>query len=487
MDIVKNSPASGERFEAPRGEQRRVESIPSLAQLQTLFEDAKVSSQQVEAQVSEEAFYVSSGPSVDLPSLDQLSRLKTESEAAEKEPAIPQIRTASPGAKKREQIARVIGQNKKKTPMPVVKVPKAKPAHNADAPLNPLRDSSFDPLSEPLPSLGQLRSYLSEAESSGAENRTEAVRAVSGRTAPRDAENRTMPTLEQLRLLRDEVEAQTQNKWQEIMQGERSPSGARPAAQEAAGMPRQLPTVEQMKRLFFMESENDDAACEPQMHEMRRTAQTQDFTAPAPANSEQRGFNAYKNERGDISFQACCADIRRQSQRQEAADEAAYDRAASQRPASPARSAARDLPTLEQLRSLSEEENEYGDSAFQSRIREIRRSAAAVEQNASIPEEEEFSPMPGKEPQPYKVHYIPYEDFEEPVSQTPQRENAEAKRRPDYTASSEPPEAEKVDPSELETHNENSSFFAERKSRKQKRKAGTARFPYWISSLLQTS
>ena len=163
-----------------------------------------------------------------------------------------------------------------------------------------------------------------------------------------------LPTLSQLSLLREEAQADS------MLSGLRTE--AQTVSRAPAARPADLPSVEALREL------RSDAVREP--------AQRRAEAPPAPQEAEKPAFrrNTSAESRLDI------------------------------------------LPTLEQLKAQLEEENLYGNLAFQDSVRQIKQvltePAPAAEQKASAQKTQAERPAPQRSADsPQKVGYISYEEF----------------------------------------------------------------------------
>lgn len=369
----------------------RFASLPSVSQLKNLIDEESAAAMSVPqakpVPQAEEAYRVSS-PAADLPTLEQLTRLKTEAEA-DFEPAYPNpapaVRRSAPSfSQKREKSAR--------------------PANTASRAAMPVKKTVKPKRVEPIAETAPVRSPAPARRS---------VPAVE------------LPTLDQL---------------QSILSGAYEPSAQADAFEENS-----RPAAAPAKGLKYR-------------------------PAPQPVSVN----DARVPERAGGSLPKSGMRM--------------PERSASAVPAAPkpyANGDKKEIPSLEQLRSLLAMEQEYGDFSFQERVREIRQGR----EKPVLPEEPAIVRRPA-EPAEGKVRYIPYETFEENAAGSENEEKAASRKKPEQSSPAVVPEPEQVEPAELKANDEEKgkkSFFVERKPRKEKRKTGTARLPYWLSSLLRSS
>ena len=374
----------------------RFASLPSVAQLKNLIDEERVtetSARQEKPVPKAEEAYRGHSPAADLPTLEQLARLKTEAVAEpEAEPderaAAARRRAASP-AQKKEVPARppIPALREKKAAMPVKKTAKPKPVEPKTA----------EPKERP------------------------AVRTPARRSVP----SVELPTLDQL---------------QSILAG----------ADEAPAAPRVAVKAERSSAAPAKGLKVRPAAVRPveedRVPDRVKAASPKNGAKPAPLRNAEP---------------------------------------ASETPQPPTAAGKREIPTVEQLRSLLAMEQEYGDFSFQERVREIRQGREKPE----LPEEKQ-APRRAAENGSGRVHYIPYESFDENEAAPGAQENEESAKKADAAPRQGVPEPEQVEAAELKANDEKKEkkpFFAERKPRKEKRKTGTAGLPYWLSSLLRNS
>ncbi len=369
----------------------RFASLPSVSQLKNLIDEESAAAMSVPqakpVPQAEEAYRVSS-PAADLPTLEQLTRLKTEAEA-DFEPAYPNpapaVRRSAPSfSQKREKSAR--------------------PANTASRAAMPVKKTVKPKRVEPIAETAPVRTPAPARRS---------VPAVE------------LPTLDQLQSI-------LSGAYEPSAQADAFAGNSRPAAAPAKGMkhrPAAQPVSVNDARV------SDRAGSSLPKGGMRMPERS----VPAAPAAAKPYVNGDKKE----------------------------------------------IPSLEQLRSLLAMEQEYGDFSFQERVREIRQGR----EKPVLPEEPAVVRRPA-EPAEGKVRYIPYETFEENAADSPDEEKAASRKKPEQSSPAVVPEPEQVEPAELKANEEEKGkkpFFVERKPRKEKRKTGAAGLPYWLSSLLRSS
>ena len=376
--------------QAPGSKTGRLASLPSVAQLKNLIDEesaAETCARQTKPVPKEEEAYGRFSPAVDLPTLEQLTRLKTEREAeADIElyrPAAASRRSASAYGRKKEPAPRPVyaAAREKKAPLPVKKTAKPKPAEPGYAPVERAPARRSVPAVE-LPTLDQLQAILAGAEEAPA--------------APRGA-----------------------------ARYDRAPSAPAKSVKVRPAVPRAVEVDRAPERVRTVSPKTDTRPFTARFDE-------DDYEIPQPQTVGKK-----------------------------------------------------EIPTVEQLRSLLAMEQEYGDFSFQERVREIRQGREKPE----FPEEKP-APRRAAENASGRVHYIPYESFDENEAAPGAQESEEPAKKAEAAPAQGVPEPEQVEAAELKANDEKKEkkpFFAERKPRKEKRKTGTAGLPYWLNSLLRSS
>lgn len=148
-----------------------------------------------------------------------------------------------------------------------------------------------------------------------------------------------------------------------------------------------------------------------------------------------------------------------------------------------------DLPTLEQLKAMQVTEAAFGDVMFQERLRELRRGADVQQKDAPAASEEASTAEPQTAAPRNRVHYIPYEDFEDfSTDPAPVEEKAKMPQKSKEAPQAMIPEPEWIESFASKKKGDSELFFVKRKPRKEKRiNNGTTRLPYLISSLRRIS
>ena len=342
------------------------ESLPSLSQLRLLYEEAVQEEtapspeEEPAAEPGENApAFAASALRADIPTLSQLTALRSESaqqqerrQAAVAYEYARRAKAAEQPAPRNAAVSAVTPRQKK----PAARYVRAVPAKREAVPQDePLRRA----VSRPAPAESRP-AYVPEVRPAPAEEPRPALSAMD------------LPTLTQLSFLREEARAdvsQDRLDTQDRLNTEELAPSA-PAAPHSADCLPSLADLREMRSAVLREQ-----------GALRQSAAAKE---PSPARAPEP--------------------IRRPAPREtEAPDESRSE---------PMKSRLEMLPTLAQLKAQLEEENLYGNLAFQDSVRQIKQVLTEdppQPEEAKKPEQPAAAPKPTNGPQ--KVGYISYEDF----------------------------------------------------------------------------
>ena len=447
MDISGFSSLSvGTTENSPR-QRNTAESLPSLSQLRMLYEEAL--EEDLSPAPEPEAFDEPDEPEpfdgpalmADIPSLAQLTALRSESaRALERRPSSPVAvppRGRAPERPVRRQGASPVVPRQKTAARYVRAVP-VQPKREAAPQENPLRRAVPRPVpAEPRPA------YAPESRPAPAEEPRPTLSA------------QDLPTLTQLSFLREEAKDDVLQDQDRINTEELAP----PAAPVAAPAPRSadaLPSLEDLRALRSASLREQEPL--RQTEPVRQAAAVKE---PLPAREPEP--------------------VRRPAPR-EAAEPAPGQ-------SKPAKSRLEMLPTLAQLKAQLEEENLYGNLAFQDSVRQIKQvltEEPAKAEEAKKPEPP--APAPRRRSDgPQKVGYISYEEFlrdEEfdDFSGYSKNNGASAARKGRTRGY-----AERADVPAPDKHSPQTEEFGRDEEDASVKKKLSQKIPIWINSLLRSS